>query len=37
MMPKDGNEAKDMLKAAFETEHGPMAIRYPRGNAPSRR
>ncbi|WP_239706316.1 MULTISPECIES: 1-deoxy-D-xylulose-5-phosphate synthase [unclassified Mammaliicoccus] len=35
MMPKDGNEAKDMLKTAFETEHGPMAIRYPRGNAPA--
>lgn len=34
MMPKDGNEAKNMIKTAFETEHGPMAIRYPRGNAP---
>ncbi|WP_323704786.1 1-deoxy-D-xylulose-5-phosphate synthase [Mammaliicoccus sp. Dog046] len=35
MMPKDGNEALDMVKTAFETEHGPMAIRYPRGNAPA--
>lgn len=34
MMPKDGNEAKNMIKTAFETDHGPMAIRYPRGNAP---
>ena len=34
MMPKDGNEAKNMIKTAFETKHGPMAIRYPRGNAP---
>lgn len=34
MMPKDGDEAIAMVKTAFETEHGPMAIRYPRGNAP---
>ncbi len=34
MMPKDGNEAKNMIKTSFETDHGPMAIRYPRGNAP---
>lgn len=34
MMPKNGNEAKNMIKTAFETDHGPMAIRYPRGNAP---
>lgn len=34
MMPKDGNEAKNMIKTAFETDQGPMAIRYPRGNAP---
>lgn len=34
MMPKDGNEAIDMVNTAFNTDHGPMAIRYPRGNAP---
>lgn len=34
MMPKDGNEAIDMVNTAFKTDHGPMAIRYPRGNAP---
>ncbi|GGI39956.1 1-deoxy-D-xylulose-5-phosphate synthase [Mammaliicoccus stepanovicii] len=34
MMPKNGHEAKEMVKTAFENDHGPMAIRYPRGNAP---
>jgi 1-deoxy-D-xylulose-5-phosphate synthase len=31
--PKDGNELQDLLHTAIHTEH-PMAIRYPRGQAP---
>lgn len=32
MMPKDENEAKDMVYTAMHYEQGPIAIRYPRGN-----
>ncbi|PNZ25587.1 1-deoxy-D-xylulose-5-phosphate synthase [Staphylococcus rostri] len=32
MMPKDENEAKDMVYTAMHYEQGPLAIRYPRGN-----
>ncbi|UXR72654.1 1-deoxy-D-xylulose-5-phosphate synthase [Staphylococcus sp. IVB6240] len=32
MMPKDENEAKDMVYTAMEYQDGPIAIRYPRGN-----
>lgn len=32
MMPKDENEAKDMVYSAFNEYSGPIAIRYPRGN-----
>ncbi|UXR79295.1 MULTISPECIES: 1-deoxy-D-xylulose-5-phosphate synthase [unclassified Staphylococcus] len=32
MMPKDENEAKDMVFTAMEYKDGPIAIRYPRGN-----
>ncbi|MCS4485503.1 1-deoxy-D-xylulose-5-phosphate synthase [Staphylococcus americanisciuri] len=32
MMPKDENEAKDMVYTAMHYERGPIAIRYPRGN-----
>ena len=34
MMPRDGQEAYDMLYTAYEIE-GPVAIRYPRGNVMS--
>lgn len=34
MSPKDGAELSEMMKLAFEIE-GPVAIRYPRGNARS--
>lgn len=32
MMPKDENEAKNMVYTAMEYQDGPIAIRYPRGN-----
>ncbi|PCF38644.1 1-deoxy-D-xylulose-5-phosphate synthase [Staphylococcus delphini] len=32
MMPKDENEAKDLVYTAMHHEQGPIAIRYPRGN-----
>ncbi|ARJ51925.1 1-deoxy-D-xylulose-5-phosphate synthase [Staphylococcus lutrae] len=32
MMPKDENEAKDLIYTAMHYEQGPIAIRYPRGN-----
>ncbi|QHW37158.1 1-deoxy-D-xylulose-5-phosphate synthase [Staphylococcus ursi] len=32
MMPKDENEAKDLIYTAMHHEQGPIAIRYPRGN-----
>ncbi|CAD7359682.1 1-deoxy-D-xylulose-5-phosphate synthase [Staphylococcus schleiferi] len=32
MMPKDENEAKDLVYTAMHYEQGPIAIRYPRGN-----
>ncbi|MEJ7540704.1 1-deoxy-D-xylulose-5-phosphate synthase [Staphylococcus intermedius] len=32
MMPKDENEAKDLVYTAMHYEKGPIAIRYPRGN-----
>ncbi|MBI5975320.1 1-deoxy-D-xylulose-5-phosphate synthase [Staphylococcus canis] len=31
-MPKDENEAKDLVYTAMHYEQGPFAIRYPRGN-----
>ena len=34
MSPKDGGELRDMLHTALKHEKGPVAIRYPRGNAP---
>ncbi|WP_347862779.1 1-deoxy-D-xylulose-5-phosphate synthase [Salimicrobium sp. PL1-032A] len=33
MMPKDENEAQHMVHTATKHEDGPIAIRYPRGNA----
>ncbi|SEB12966.1 1-deoxy-D-xylulose-5-phosphate synthase [Thalassobacillus cyri] len=33
MMPKDENEAQHMVHTAMKYDDGPMAIRYPRGNA----
>ncbi|AKG04336.1 MULTISPECIES: 1-deoxy-D-xylulose-5-phosphate synthase [Salimicrobium] len=33
MMPKDENEAKHMVHTAVKYEDGPIALRYPRGNA----
>ncbi|SIS36950.1 1-deoxy-D-xylulose-5-phosphate synthase [Salimicrobium flavidum] len=33
MMPKDENEARHMVHTACQYEGGPIAIRYPRGNA----
>ena len=33
MAPKDENELRDMLYTAIEYEGGPIALRYPRGNA----
>jgi 1-deoxy-D-xylulose-5-phosphate synthase len=33
MAPKDEVELRDMLKTAVDWEHGPIALRYPRGNA----
>ncbi|WP_067836783.1 1-deoxy-D-xylulose-5-phosphate synthase [Amphibacillus sediminis] len=33
MMPKDENECRDMLETAMHYQEGPIAIRYPRGNA----
>ncbi|HCV42778.1 MAG TPA: 1-deoxy-D-xylulose-5-phosphate synthase [Bacteroidetes bacterium] len=32
MSPKDENELRDMLYTAVSYEHGPIALRYPRGN-----
>ncbi|PCF84823.1 1-deoxy-D-xylulose-5-phosphate synthase [Staphylococcus delphini] len=32
MMPKDENEAKNLVYTAMHHEQGPIAIRYPRGN-----
>lgn len=32
MSPKDENELRDMLYTAVMYEHGPIALRYPRGN-----
>jgi 1-deoxy-D-xylulose-5-phosphate synthase len=34
MVPKDGNELKDMLFTAVEWNGSPVAIRYPRGSIP---
>ncbi len=36
MVPKDGNELKDMLFTAVEWNKSPVAIRYPRGSIPDR-
>ncbi|MRG86541.1 1-deoxy-D-xylulose-5-phosphate synthase [Salinibacillus xinjiangensis] len=33
MMPKDENEGQHMVKTAIDYDDGPIAIRYPRGNA----
>ncbi|PKR79392.1 1-deoxy-D-xylulose-5-phosphate synthase [Halalkalibacillus sediminis] len=33
MMPKDANEAQHMVYTAIENQDGPIALRYPRGNA----
>lgn len=33
MMPKDATEAQNMVYTALNQTDGPMAIRYPRGNA----
>jgi 1-deoxy-D-xylulose-5-phosphate synthase len=33
MMPKDENEAQHMVHTALAHEEGPIALRYPRGNA----
>lgn len=33
MAPKDENELRDMLYTAIHHKHGPIALRYPRGNA----
>ncbi|WP_028783162.1 1-deoxy-D-xylulose-5-phosphate synthase [Thalassobacillus devorans] len=33
MMPKDENEAQHMVHTAMKYDDGPIAIRYPRGNA----
>ncbi|MBR7554169.1 1-deoxy-D-xylulose-5-phosphate synthase [Allobacillus sp. GCM10007491] len=33
MMPKDATEAQNMVYTALSQKDGPMAIRYPRGNA----
>ena len=32
MMPKDENEAQHMVYTAFNYDHGPIAMRFPRGN-----
>ncbi len=32
MAPKDESELRDMLYTAIEYKHGPIALRYPRGN-----
>ncbi|ASQ89995.1 1-deoxy-D-xylulose-5-phosphate synthase [Prosthecochloris sp. GSB1] len=34
MAPKDARELRDMLYTALKHEKGPVALRYPRGNAP---
>lgn len=34
MMPKDENEGQHMVNTCFKYNDGPIAIRYPRGNAP---
>ncbi|WP_027963398.1 1-deoxy-D-xylulose-5-phosphate synthase [Halalkalibacillus halophilus] len=34
MMPKDAQECQHMIYTALKNDDGPMAIRYPRGNAP---
>ncbi len=36
MVPKDGNELKDMLFTAVEWNKSPVAIRYPRGSIPDK-
>ena len=36
MVPKDGNELKDMLFTAVEWNQSPIAIRYPRGSIPDK-
>lgn len=36
MVPKDGNELKDMLFTAVKWNKSPVAIRYPRGTIPDR-
>lgn len=33
MMPKDADECQDMVYTALEHDNGPIAVRYPRGNA----
>ncbi|MCP8616811.1 1-deoxy-D-xylulose-5-phosphate synthase [Salirhabdus salicampi] len=33
MMPKDENECQHMVQTAIDYDEGPIAIRYPRGNA----
>ncbi|TFB23849.1 1-deoxy-D-xylulose-5-phosphate synthase [Filobacillus milosensis] len=33
MMPKDADECQDMVYTALEYKKGPIAVRYPRGNA----
>ncbi|WP_017472272.1 1-deoxy-D-xylulose-5-phosphate synthase [Amphibacillus jilinensis] len=33
MMPKDENECRDMIETSMHYHQGPVAIRYPRGNA----
>jgi 1-deoxy-D-xylulose-5-phosphate synthase len=33
MMPKDENEGQHMVKTAIDYNYGPIALRYPRGNA----
>ncbi|WP_226035064.1 1-deoxy-D-xylulose-5-phosphate synthase [Aquibacillus saliphilus] len=33
MMPKDENECQDMVHTAIEYQDGPIAMRFPRGNA----
>ncbi|MFD2637397.1 1-deoxy-D-xylulose-5-phosphate synthase [Piscibacillus salipiscarius] len=35
MMPKDADECQDMVYTALEHQSGPIAVRYPRGNAKS--
>lgn len=32
MMPKDENELQHMIYTAIQYDHGPIAVRYPRGN-----